>query len=457
VFAAFAATTHGQSTAQSRKPADSALLIFPDGVVAYWAFDGSRLGDDASRERALVAAGLRGLIGNAISIQGGSSVAGELIRGEVVGSFPYRACLLELEEQGGSGKVAALKPEKFAAVIEVRAQAKDHGRFQSAIDSALMGDARDDGGKPRTRTEMNLPRGGKGQVSSTGEAWRDVAWASLPEVFVVAFGEGALTRWLSATPGRTPEWAKHRAAVTRKRAGSVRAATTFEAYIDLNALRQSVPDEFDNRPLGNLIHSWHIANTRSFMVHGALVALDPPKDEKERTAAGPSVLAIDLSWSSRAEPPGVFGTISLSESTWPEGVDGRPEGSSWALVMRASVPTWIDVGADTYGVLSGAGAFDAARARWERRVKPMLEKIVPRIGEWAIMRPGPELTLQLKKADGADRLPQDVRALFSTLAPSVAAAGKGWELVAPEAEGALQGLNVRLESGALIAEWKNPK
>jgi hypothetical protein len=442
----------GKATAQTRKPGD-AIWVYPESVIAYWSFDGSRLGDQASRERALAAAGLRGLIGNTIAIQGGSSIAGELLRGEVLGAFPYRACLLELEVEASAGKNGAIKPRKLGAVIEVRAPAKDHVRFQEAIDAALMADAQGDGNRPRTRKDITLPGGAGGQSSSTGEAWQEIAWASMPEAFVVAFGEETISRWVGAAPARTSEFNQHRGIVFRKRG---RGMLVFEAYIDLNALRAKVPDEFDGRPLGDLLDAWKIANARSFMMHGALVALDPPADDKEPSAAGPSVLAIDVSWSARSEPPGTIGTVSVTESTWPEGITGKPEGATWAIAMRSSVRSWIDVGADTYTAL-GDSSFSATRARWERRVKPMLERIVPRIGEWTVVQPGLEFTLMVKKADGADRLAADLRALFSTLAPTLAAAGKSWELVVPDAEGALQGLTVRLDSAALLAEWKDGK
>jgi hypothetical protein len=408
--------------------ADS-FWYFPEQFVAYWAVDPGPLGDDDAKIKALGAAALRGMIGHAVNIEGGSSVADALLRGKVLGDAPYRVCLLELEGETAAPKdkktEPAMKPTKFGAVIEIRKAAKDggHDRFAAAMEGALAEDARADGGRPRDRKKVTLSGGVEAQLSSAGGAeWRDVAWASLPEMFVVGIGRGSLEKWIGgkATFGKGAAWIGQRNLVAGRRGKGTRV---FEAYVDLNALRAGVPEEFLRGRLEPLVEAWHIPNDRTFMVHGTL--MDGGKGAKPAVEA--PLLALDVSWSSRAEKPGLWKSVALSEGKWPESLAGVTKpASGWAVLTRASLPTWIAMGADTYEAL-GPAEFAVVRDRWEKRMMPVVEKIVPRIGEWVLVRPE-EIYISVKPVTGQDRLGMDLRALFSSMEPVVGFAGKSWSL-----------------------------
>ncbi len=455
-----------QLVAQPSKTRDS-FWVFSEDPVAYCAFDASALRNADERSPAIIAAGVRGLLDNLASIEGGSSIADEVLRARVLGDSAWRVVLLELagetvETKGNGSKrdvTRTLKPSKFAAVIEVLAPAKDggHDRLLAAIEAGLAKDAK---GEPRDRRDLPLSGGLKGTLSSGGTEWRDVSWVSKPDSFIVAFGKGTLEKYLALRPARRADWWEQRATVDKKRG---RGEYVFEAFVDLSALRRGVPDEFAGGRLDKLVHAWRIANDRTFMVHAVLMGGKAKKDEGAETsnidepAPGERLLAIDLSWTSRAEKPGLVHTVSVSESKKPEGkAEGKAKSDGWVVMMRAGLPSWIAMGLDTYEAL-GPAEFDAVRGRWERRVAPMLERIVPRIGEWVSVRPGPEVTISLKAAEGQDRLAADLRALFSTMAPVVTAAGKGWGLDAGGVEDELKGLAWRVEGGSVVTEWRERK
>lgn len=434
--------------------AAEAFWFFPEKFVAYWAMDPSALGDEDARVKAAAAAAMRGLVAHTVNIEGGSSVADALLRPNLLGDSAYRVCLLELEGETTVPKdkkaATVVKPAKFAAVIEIRKPAKDggHDRLAGAMEGALAADAKADG-KPRDRKKVVLPTGVSAEVSAAGEdEWRELAWASLPDMFVVGIGHGSVERWVSgrATAGKSTAWVAQRNEIATKRGKGTRV---FEAFVDLNALRQGVPEEFLKGRLGPLTEAWHIAADRTYMVHGTLM---DGGAKAERT--GLALLALDLSWSERAEKPGAWKSVALSEGKWPEGVSGLEKPSSgWAMLTRASVPTWITLGADTYESLGGGQEFSTIRTRWERRMLPVIEKLSPRLGEWVMVRPD-SVVVQVKPASGQDRLAADLRGLFSSMEPVVGFAGKSWMLKA-DGDDALEGLSWRVsdDGKSIVGGW----
>lgn len=444
-------------------PSEQGFWFVPEGTVAYWIVDGKVMGED-ERTQALMAAGLRGLMDSVISVEGASSAADALLRGKILAGASYKVCLLELEGQAvpARDKRAArvFRPTKFGAVIDIRAKKETHDRFNAAMEGAISTDGK--GGPSRQRKELDLPGGLKGQLSVSEDDWRNVAWVSTPDAFIVGFGKGALEKWMSAKAGnaRVAAWGLQRNLIYQKRAKGVRA---FEAFVDLNALRQSVPEEFAAGRLGPLAHAWHVQNDRTLMVHGTLPGKgDAAKGDSAADAAGVPLLAIDVTWSDRAEKPGQWKSVSVSEGAWPAGV-ARPSSGAWAILMRPTVLSWVNVGAETYQELGGGIEFSALQSRWERRMQPVLEKVVPRIGDWVMVAPGLDVTVGLKPAEGAaaagpDKLASDLRALFSSLEPFVGFAGKAWSLKV-DAEDELKGFGWRVaEDGkAMMGSWERGK
>jgi hypothetical protein len=447
------------TSAQSVVSGDQ-FWYFPDGIVAYWAVDPRPLGSGSQRATALGAATLRGVIEHTVNIEGTSSVEDNLLRGKILGDAPYRVCLVELVGESTIPKDkradTTVKPSNFGAVIEIRAPAKDggHDRLEAAIEAALADDIRAEGGKPRDRKRITLP-GGFAQVSSPGpDAWREVTWMSAPEAFYVGFGHGVLEKWLNAkaTPSRNTPWFGQRTTVVAKRG---RGTRIFEAFVDLNALRTGIPEEFGAGRIGKLLHSWHIANARTFMFHATLMN---EAQEQTQKFEGVPLLALDVSWSSRSEKPGQWKTLALTEGTWPEKLTGvsRPTTGSWAVLARANLPTWIDIGASTYEDLGGGTEFAAICSRWERRMTPALDKIVPRIGEWVLVAPD-QVVVGVRPADGGagqDRLAFELRGLFSSMEPYVGFATKTWSLKG-EGDAELKGFGWRLgdDGKAILGGW----
>lgn len=442
---------------QAPAPARDNLWSLPDQAVGYVTFDPGPLGS-SDRTPAVVCAAVRGLLHNVVSIEGGSSVADSLLRARVLGRSPWRVCLLEIQgptvELKGPRRelIRHVRPEKFAAVLEIRVPQADgsHDELVAAIEGGLARDSKDDG-SPRTRAGVTLSGGLKGTASTSGSSWRDVVWVSRPDAFLVGFGKGALDAWLTMTP-RRGSWLDHRMAIGKKRG---RMQPVFEAFVDLGALRRGVPDEFAGGRLDRLVHAWQVPNDRTLMLSAALVTGPKRDSSKEEVAeVRERLLALDLSWTSRAEKPGQIHITSISEGQWPEGMKPR-EGEGWALLVRSGVPSWIGIGLDTYAAL-GPQEFGVVRDRWERRTAAVLERLAPRVGEWTVVRPGPELVIELRPAEGPDRMAADLRALFSTMAPMVTMVGRGWGLEAA-AEDELRGLAWRVEGSAVVTEWREKK
>lgn len=427
----------------AQPPKPDMIWAVPDSAVAYIAFDGTSLGAEANRARALVAAAVRGLLSNVVMVENGSAVANEVLRARALGSAPWRACLLELEgeskdiKRGPRLSERIVRPSKFGAVIEVFASRNEdgHDRLLAAIEAGLARDSSLDR-SPRQRTALRLGDGATGGLSSADEPWRDVAWVSRPGSLIVAFGRGTIEKY----PGRSRggAWGEHRRAISDARGTSV-----LEAFVDLNALRRGVPDEFDGGGLDRLVHAWRIANHRAVMLHGRLIG------EPE---AGARVLTLRTTWSSRAEAPGTVRAAAISESTWPEALGERPK-DAWVVALRPDVGAWLNFGLDTYQAL-GPTEFEAIRSRWERRAAQFLDRVLPRIGEWMLVKPGLEVGIAVRPVAGNDRLDADLRGVFSNLQPTVRTGRRGWELVEPAAEQELQGFVWRLDSGTLFATWE---
>lgn len=430
---------------------EQGFWFVPDGTVAYWVVDGKVMGED-ERTRALLAAGLRGLMDNVIAVEGASSAADVLLRGKVLGDASYRVCLLDLEGQAvtGKDKKRVFRPTKFGAVIEVRAKRELHDRFAAAMEGAIGLDSRS--GQTRQRKEIELSGELKAQVSVTGDDWRDVAWVSTPDAFIVGFGKGTLEKWMTSAAAnvRNSAWGLERNLISQKRN---RGKMAFEAFVDLNALRMKVPEEFAAGRLGQLVHAWHVQNDRTVMVHGTLPGKaapakpksdeeEPAKPAKEEKETGVPLLALDVTWSDRAEKPGQWKSVAVSEGAWPAGV-ARPVSGAWAILLRPTVAAWVDMGADTYQELGGGTEFSALRSRWERRMLPVIEKVVARMGEWVMVTPGLDVTIGVKPAEGPDKLMSDLRGLFSSLEPFVKFEGKAWSLKG-DAEEELTGFGWRV-------------
>lgn len=389
----------------------------PDGTVAYWAVGDHPLDGNASE---LVATALRSLVRNAMSIDGSSSVFDNVIR--AVGTHPYRVVLLDLEAPRALPKTEIVRPTKFQAVLQVWLPQDQKAAIDAAIESGLTRDARDDRRSREQRT-IDLPGGGRARVSSSGDdAWRDVSWGSTADSITIGFGRGALERWFTGKQAmqRQAAWSGQRGFIGQKRG---RAPRCFEAFVDASALRQGISDEFQHGHLEPLLESLDMANARTLMIHGSLMGTDKADPAKP---VGCRLIALDLSWSSRAERPGRWKWAPLSEGAWPAELGEKPQGA-WAIVAQADILAWIERSVDLYESLADNVPFRAAHDRWHKRAETPLVRVSQRLAGWVV---GTEtgIRIPVKRADGPDRLQADLRAAFAGMEPFVVFAQRGWQL-----------------------------
>ncbi|MFN0134138.1 MAG: hypothetical protein ACKVW3_16610 [Phycisphaerales bacterium] len=388
--------------------------MFPANATAWAAFAPSVLGAGAENDplRPLVEAGWRGLISSSAKVDRGTSVVTALLRPSLLGAAPYRVCLMDLKLAPAGGRERpgvepTAKVDKLAAVLEIRVP-PPHDRLEAAVQSALRDDERADrasGGRIGPATIPGAVRAGT--YSREGDpATRRIEWCSTSGAFIVGLGEGTLAAWVARGNAReSGDWQRHRGQVLRGRPASVPVA---EAFIDLNALRGAAPEEFAVGRVGKLAEAFRVANARSVMVHVRLplpnaVTQGTPNDGGEEaepteassqtptTSATPQtetprsmpLLAIDVSWSNRSEPPGTFSSVAISErASDVPGLLPMPSSGRFAVVLKSDWPMWLAVMGDVYAAASGKSGdeFLAARTRWLRRHGPTLERLLPPLG-----------------------------------------------------------------------------
>lgn len=439
------------SRARAAEPPD--FWEFPPDALAFAAVDphifGS--GDDADPARALVPAGLRGLIDNAIPADshGPLDLSAFLTPG-ILGSSAYRVCLLSLAVE--PGREAAGRPQSritaLSAVIDIRAPRVEHDALIAGLHAAI-----DRAAPPRaatgTESAYSLPGGRRAtRFERDGEPpWRTIEWTSSDTSLLVALGRGTLEKWLGTPPAeaRPPAPARTEVAYHRSQAARARPRTVpiLEFYLDLNALRRAAPDEFASGRLGRLASAWHLSNARGVMLHARIPR--PPRPTKPGAdepapapPSGPPLIALELSYASRAEPPGTVRSIPISESAWPADADAlpRPAAGSYIIVLRAAWPMWILTALDTYSALAPAPA-STKPERWFRRHGPALERAAAHAGPWVVISGGPTPAGQprpvaaaalLNPAAGKARIDADLRTIFASLGDEVRQTSGVWSL-----------------------------
>lgn len=443
----------------------------PAGAVAFVAFAPTVLTPGSGEDplRALVEAGARGMIASCANVDRGTSVVTALLRPSVLGEAPYRVCLTSLKlvpTRDRPGVEPQTMIEGLGAVVEVRIP-PPHDRLEALVLAALKDDERTDraaGGRIGPATIAGATRASAYTRAGDGPA-RRVEWASTASAFYVGLGEGSLAGWLARGEARG-EWLRHRSQVQARRGSSTPVA---EAFLDLNALRAAAPEEFARGRFGKLAEALRIANARSAMLH---VRLPRPLDETTGQPIDPApgatpLLAIDVSWSSRSEPPGTVASAAISEKSWSDvpGIAPPATPARFAVLLRSDWPTWLAVIGDVYAAASGKAGdeFVESRSRWLRRHGPTLERFTPVLGTPVVVLArvaggtgtpsGPAITIVLSPQ--RDVKPEaDLRELMSSLDARIryAAASRTWTMTlgrdAADRDGTLSAWSWALNSDA---------
>lgn len=264
---------------------------------------------------------------------------------------------------------------------------------------------------------------------------------------VTAFGDGAAQTWERERAIRRDEaepWHRHRVKAAIASAGPSRGRPVLEAYVDLNALRSRVPDAFDGTALARVLRAWRLTHARSLMLHVHRVAptevvVRADREPDPPVYTGPSLLAVELTWESRTEPPGAVHAVTLARPEWPTGqwgIDRQP--GAYAMLLRADWLKWMAAALDTYracGTDWDAAARSTRIGAWERRHAPALSRLIASSGDWVMVwSPAPSgpddppslmLVAPFKPGDDTDQLDTDARAVFNSIDDDVAWDEKG--------------------------------
>jgi hypothetical protein len=401
------------------------LWAVPDGAAAWWIADPNTVVAGAAPDplRALAESGLRCLIARTVPVEGGAGGIGALLSPGVLGRSPYRVCLMEIEAEpvpGKPGPDQAARLKRVAAVLEVRRA----GPHDSLVESVRAGPAA--GLEERS---IDLPGGVKGVAARTakGDACAEVSWCSVPGSFLVGFGEGALARWFEASPmGDKAEPVIARDHIAKRRTDS---GQTFEAGVDLNALRRAMPEQFVFGRIGRLAEAWHLSNARIVMVSARTMPV---------AEGGPRLLAVDVAWSARSEVPGTVHSAAVTEGAWPADL-GVASPAPYVAVLRSDWDEWVGLALETWKALSPKGGVEvnAAQQRWLRKHRAALDRLAAQSGRWIVLRSGAEgvaVDASLQLSGKPERFEGDLREVFGTLDDAVHldTASHIWSLVLRE-------------------------
>jgi hypothetical protein len=426
-------------------PPGEDFWALPRGTIAFFALDPGVLGDGSGSDpnRAAVDAGVRALVGNILRVEGGGAGSAlGLVRAEVLRDAPYRMALLELEVESGPepapGKPVRLS--QLAAVIEVRGTAQ-----AAALEAALLAGAPADS----KVADVALARGIKARRLETGGDRSPVSWAQVDERFCVGIGDGALELWLGAEP-EAGAWNAHRREWAKVRGN---ARVFLEAFVDLDLLRESAPDEVGWGTIGELMHRGRISNARGLMVHGSA---------GEEDSAGVRLLQVHLSWANRTEPPGKVRAGAITAGAWPAALGKFPEGTRYAVALPADWNSWIALGMWGYALLAPKDTTFMERAGpWMRGKGSAIERLTrASSGLVGIVGPGQSVRgaavlVPYPPGRAIDGPREDLLDMLRSLEPTVAYARQGrvWTLNTRASETSLRYFFVTAVRDGFVGAW----
>jgi hypothetical protein len=443
---------------------------FPAGVRAYWAVGHSRLSSDphADPSRALVESALRGLVLHTFSGPRDRSPAlAPLLTSGVLAGHPYRVCLLDLhaQETHRPDQPPADEIDRLAAVLEIR-EIDQPERIINVIRAAY---ARSSPWPRATEEVLRLPEGlnlhtlaGRGHTGASaakgrGEGSRggpepdvsEVSWLATPGILYIGFGPGAIRGFLAAIDGPPDLVSRtYRAAID---AGRPAGEPFFEAFVNLDTLRNDAPRELGWGRCSSLLRAWGLSNARGGLVRGRAAP----------DGADPRLLILDIAWESRSDPPGTPLAAPISDPMPPRGTPPLSDRADYALVLRTDWPALLGRAVRTYEALAVEPAGAARdRFRWVQNHAPQLARIVDRLEPLTVIegsnRQTLPVTLRLPIRSVAG-LNADLRAVLGSLGPTIRPDGDAWMLRLEPGESdpdaLLSGFTFILTPGSIVGSW----
>ncbi|MFG0285387.1 MAG: hypothetical protein ACF8R7_13295 [Phycisphaerales bacterium JB039] len=371
----------------ARGQAPDGFFQLPPGATLSWALDPGPLGGraDAAPGLSLSESLMRVAVAGGLLPEGetGEAVAAALVA-SALSSAAHRIILLEVGGDAGEGG-DGLQITSLALVVEIWTGA-DHAPLRDTVRAALVDYDQRAGAGAQRRIDVGAGRAAMAYSRPDWPPWREVAWYSEEGRFIVAIGEGAMARWLEERQRqwlRDP-WAAHRGLALdslRESAGeeAARGPRVFELAADLDRFRRAFPEAISDGLAGQFLQAWGLSNARSFMLHGRLVG------------GAPAMLAVDATWSSRAEGPAVLHRKTVAMARWPDALGPAPE-APWACALAMAWPQAVSRSLATWGAsLDEAERMQRVPAvqQWLRANGPQLGRLVALLDESAAVIPGP--------------------------------------------------------------------
>lgn len=399
----------------------------PADALASWAVDPGSLGKGAlDRNRALADGAVCWLAHASISSAEFAQLE-SLFRQEVIGASPYRLVLLRFDATCPPPKKNEPSPahvDACEAVLEV-INPGDREALTTAVRRAA-------GEGP----DQPLQISGLTEGHTTGS----IQWGRTEDSVVIGFGEHSLEHWLTAMT-RPDRFARaHDRALKRQE------PPAFQAWVNLNLLREHAPELFAYGRIAPLIEPWSLSNSRSLYLAGRTVAPEGPWR--------PPLLSIDAAWSPRSEPTSSVHTMELTERLWPAELGAKvPADAPYAAVVKGDWRELFDASIATAGALAPKRTeFQGKLKRWTSGRAAAITETFKGLGERAVVigpsaTPGAPAAVVEAKPDS-----KTFARRFSELCGSLgyvtarAPDGGGWVLSSPTKSDPWHGLTWLLSS-----------
>ncbi|MCC6660099.1 MAG: hypothetical protein IT437_04355 [Phycisphaerales bacterium] len=374
----------GAAAAQPAFPPGSLMWIRADDLRGLSGEPAAALlGDGVSRA-------ITALIGDAGTGRTMGSLAAEATRQ----GRPWSLCIVEYAAEQGA---ASRRIERLSAYFRVDAPA-DGGAFASALP------------RPPGEKETFLVAPGREAIGyDRAEPWQRIEWGRWGGELRVGFGAGSLARSLTGADPAAGDWSPCEAALVPG------GRSVVTVWLDLNALRRAMPDEFTETPVGRVLAACRVSSGRGLLLS---VAHSAAADTQR-----PALYAASLTWSSRGEPLDVAHRIDLTETAWPADLPPAPAGSGWVMAIRSGWGDWIEALLHAW-VYSGSDRQQVGRAArrtsWMRDRGVALAGLIRASGPYVVLsggEHGPEARCAL--SGGADRFRGSAAGVFNFLGPTI--------------------------------------
>ena len=282
------------------------------------------------------------LVSGVITDDTGAWLLSSALAMATLAEHPNRGVMLDFDAQP-EGPDGGMDIRGMRLVIEVRADS-GHDRILSNLRAILMDRIVPGGDEARlTQRTLDLPRGRRGV--STGhpawEEWQEISWHSSPGVFTIGVGRGSLSKWFTRLDAASND---ARALLHRRAFEGAPGERVFEAYLNLDVARRVFPEAFTESRPSRLLDGWSLSSARDLMLHARRVPFGGRSDALANgSGRWPDLVAMDITWSARADRPGTIYRRRASLETWAQaGEFSTPPRGSVAFLFRNDLPVVAD-------------------------------------------------------------------------------------------------------------------